>query len=49
MIEEVHEGAVGDQRHNALRFVAGELEAADPAEDDDKPQAEKTNADAVQI
>ena len=40
-IEEAHEGAVGHKRNNAVGFVVGELQSANPYEHDEDGQADE--------
>jgi hypothetical protein len=47
MIEKAHEGAIRHKRDNAVRFVAGELQATNPDEYDDQSQSQHSHAKAV--
>src|ERR1700757_4143494 len=49
MIEKAHQGAVRHQRHNALSLIVGELQSADPAQDDDESQAKQAHPSAVKL
>ena len=46
-VEEAHERAVRDQRHDALCLVFEGLQTADPEKDDDETDASHDNAGAV--
>jgi len=48
MIEKAHKMAIRHQRNNAVRFVAGELQATYPDDDDDQSQSQDTYAKAVE-
>jgi hypothetical protein len=46
-VEEAHERAVGDERHDALCLVFEGLQTADPKKDDDETGAGYYDADAI--
>ena len=48
MIEKAHEGAIRQQRNNAVRFVGSEFQASNPDEDDDQSQPQHTHAKTIE-
>src|ERR1700757_3468549 len=49
MIEKAHQRTVSHQRHNPICLIVGEFQPADPAQHNDKSQAQQAHADAVEF